>query len=553
MSAQNPLQAHSPLCASDRSTNRRQVLRGSAAAIAGAVVLGDLALPGHAAAQEPVRGGTLIVAFEADPEILDPHNTTALVASRVLTLMHDNLVSRGYDGTIQPGLAETWDISADGLTYTFHLKQGVVFHSGKALTAADVKYTFERWKGNESSPTAYTIDAIDTIETPDDLTVVMTLSQPYNIFLDQLAGGWSVILNQEAVDQEGDQYGVSAVDGTGPFKFVSWSRNQSIVLERHDAYTWGSPIFQNPGPTYLDGIEIRIIPEDATRIAEFQSENVHIVMDVPAPDVERLTDADGVTVIQYPQLQTTYMGLNGAKAPTSDIAVRRAINYAINRDEIAIGAYFGLATAAYTFLHPETPYYWTGADAVKPSYDPDQAKQILEEGGWTAGGDGIREKDGVKLTLPFWVINNSETVLMAQILEQQLAEVGIQVETIQYEQTAWFEAARSGNQVAYTIGVFYESADNLYFNFYSGQMPAPNRFSYNVPEVDAWLEDSRSNPDLETVAQDYYNVQQRIIEDAVCAPILHALGTVGVASDVQGVQVHSSRWLYRMLDLSLAN
>jgi ABC-type transport system substrate-binding protein len=84
-------------------------------------------------------------------------------------------------------------------------------------------------------------------------------------------------------------------------------------------------------------------------------------------------------------------------------------------------------------------------------------------------------------------------------------------------------------------------------------MPAPNRFSYNVPEVDAWLEDSRSNPDLEAVAQDYYNVQQRIIEDAVCAPLLHTLGTVGVATDVQGLQVHSSRWLYRMLDLSLAS
>jgi peptide/nickel transport system substrate-binding protein len=257
--------------------------------------------------------------------------------------------------------------------------------------------------------------------------------------------------------------------------------------------------------------------------------------------------------VQYPQLQTTYMGMNGGKAPTNDIAVRRAINYAINRDEIAVGAYFGLATPAYTFLHPDTPYYWTGADAVKPSFDPDQAAQILEEGGWTAGGDGVREKDGAKLTVPFWVINSSETVLMAQILEQQLAQVGIQLDTVQYEQTAWFEAARSGDQVAYTIGVFYENADNLYFNFYSGQMPAPNRFSYNVPEVDAWLEDSRSNPDLEAVAQDYYNVQQRIIEDAVCAPLLHTLGTVGVATDVQGLQVHSSRWLYRMLDLSLAS
>ncbi len=531
------------------TANRRALLQGSTA-VAGAAALGGLAASPRAVAQEPTPGGTLVFVFDADPEILDPHRTTALLASRTLSLMHDNLLSRDYDGSIQPGLADSWEISEDGLTYTFTLKTGVTFHSGKEFTSADVKYTFERWLGLEGSPTAFNIEPVETIETPDPQTVVFTLSEPYNIFLDQLAGGWSVILNQEAVDAAGEEYGVSAVDGTGPFKFVSWERSQRITFERFDAYTWGAPIFQNPGPAYLEGLELRIIPEDATRVAEFQSGNVHIVATVPLPDVERLSSTPGVSIIQYEQLQTNYLGMNQANAPTDDVAVRRAINYAINREEIVVGAHFGLGTPAYTMLHPQTPFYWAGADAVKPSYDPDMANQILEEAGWVLNGD-VREKDGAQLVLPLWIINTSDNVLTGQILEQQLAQVGIRLEVTQYEQTAWFEAARSGEQTAFTIGVFYENADILYFYFHTDQLPAPNRFSYSVPEIDEWLEESRSNPDQEAVATAYNNIQERLIEDAVTAPLLHILGTVGVTENVQGVQVHPSRWLYRMLDLSL--
>src|SRR5690606_13598923 len=161
-------------------------------------------------------------------------------------------------------------------------------------------------------------------------------------------------------EEAGDNYGIAAVDGTGPFKFVSWDRNQRIVFERFDDYTWGAPIFDNPGPAYLDGVEIRIIPEAATRMAEFQSGNVHIVQNVPSADVARLQGSPDVTIVEYAQLQTRYLGMNMGKTPTDDVAVRQAVNYAINRDDIVQGAYFGLGTPAYTQLHPETPGFWQG-------------------------------------------------------------------------------------------------------------------------------------------------------------------------------------------------
>ncbi len=334
---------------------------------------------------------------------------------------------------------------------------------------------------------------------------------------------------------------------------MSWNRNQQIVLERYEEYTWGGPIFQNQGPAYVDGVEIVIIPEASTRVAEFQAGNLHLVPDVPAQDVVRLSQAPGVSIVEYEQLQTTYLGMNTTKAPTDDVKVRQAVAFALNREEIVEGANFGLGLPARTMLHPDTPFYWENADEVAPSYDPEKAATLLEEAGWLLGSDGVREKDAAPLVLPLWVINDTTTVLQAQIIEQQLAEIGIRVETTQYEQTAWFEAARSGEQVGYIIGVFYDIADILYFYFYSEQIPAPNRFFYAVPEVDEWLVEARTSTDQDVVRENYYNVQERLIEDAPAAPVIHTLGTLGVAEGVEGVEVHPSRWLYRLLDVSLAN
>lgn len=186
-----------------------------------------------------------------------------------------------------------------------------------------------------------------------------------------------------------------------------------------------------------------------------------------------------------------------------------------------------------------------------PTFDPDHAMALLEEAGWVEGDDGVREKDGEQLVIPLWVINNSEAVLTSQILEQQLARVGIKLETIQYEESAWFEATRGGEQVGFTIGVRYETADNLFFYFHSDQMPAPNRFSFQDDEVDAWLEETRSNPDPEAVTEAYNNVQRRVIETAMTAPLKHQHGTLGKSDKAHGVRVHASRWLYRMVDIWL--
>lgn len=505
-----------------------------------------------AGAAAPHKGGTLVVAFTSDPEVLDPQITTSILAGYVISVLYDTLITRDYDGSFKPSLAEKWEISPDGKTYTFTMKKGVTFHSGKAFTSADVKDTFDRWRSIPNAPNAYTIQPIDTIETPDPLTVRFQLKTPYNIFLDQLAGVWAVILNKDAVDKAGKDYGVSAVDGTGPYKFVSWTRGQKLVTARHDAYTWGSPIFQNPGPAYVDGVEFRIYPEDTTRIAEFKAGNVHIVAEVPDAQVPQLNKTSGVSVVQYHQLETVYLGMNMKKPPVDDLKVRQAITYALNKNDIVAGGLSGLGTPAVTMMDPATPYYAKGIEQSAPTFDQQKAMALLDEAGWKAGSGGVREKSGQQLVVPFWCFNVSPWPLIGQIVEQQLTKVGIKVDLKTYEGSALLAALRAGDHTTYMLDFSYENADSVfYFYFYSKQQPAPNRYYYNVPEVDKLLDDTRTNPDKVVVAQDYDTIQRRILADAPSAPLVHRLGTVGKGNAVQGLKVHPSRWLYRMLDLSL--
>jgi peptide/nickel transport system substrate-binding protein len=268
---------------------------------------------------------------------------------------------------------------------------------------------------------------------------------------------------------------------------------------------------------------------------------------------QRGYDKGRVGIVEYEQLQTTYLGMNTSRTPVDDPLVRHAINYALNREEVVEGAYFGLGLPAYTMLHPDTPFFWDGAEDVMPQYDPDRANELLEEAGWEMGDDGVRTRDGEDLILPFWIINDSTSILQAQIIEEQLSQVGIQVETEQYEQSAWFAAARTGEQTAFTVGVFYANADILYFYFHTDQLPAPNRFEYSYPEIDEWLVETRTNPNEDEVAEAYDQIQERLLEDAPAAPLIHQLGTLGVVNEVEGVRVHSSRWLTRMLDISLSS
>jgi len=200
-------------------------------------ILGSLTgLPGAQAQPNP-----LIIGQPTDAESLDPHKVTAVIAVERMYNLYDTLVNLDFDlETITPGLADSWQISPDGKTYTFALKKGVKFHSGKPLTAQDVKFTLDRWRDPATaSPTKHRIAEVEEVTAKDDHTVVMRLKDRSNYLLFNLASGFASILNPEAIKKHGANYGTLAVDGTGPFKFKEWVLRDRFVAERNPDYAWG--------------------------------------------------------------------------------------------------------------------------------------------------------------------------------------------------------------------------------------------------------------------------------------------------------------------------
>ncbi|MFZ5824276.1 MAG: ABC transporter substrate-binding protein [Bacillota bacterium] len=504
----------------------------------------------------PRKGGTLTVGRIEDTETLDPHRTTAVSSNQITAMTMDTLVVLDYDMTVKPGLAEKWEISDEGKTYTFFLKKGVKFHSGKAMTAADVKYTLDRWKNLKGSPSAFTIKPISSVEVKDDYTVVVRLSEPFGLLLTNLTASYASILNSEFTEKQGDNYGTTpqTTDGTGPFKVVEWVRNDRLVLERNPDYTWGPAINQNQGPAHVEKIVWKVIPEGATRMAELETGGLHFTADIPAVDVDRLKATPSVKMVQYADFNTVFMGMRTNKKPLDDIRVRRAIQHAINKKEIVDGGFYGLAQVAKTPAAPGIPGHPANADQITYGYDPQKAGQLLDEAGWKMGSNGIREKDGKPLTLELWYSKGSNIDVVIPMVQAQLKKVGIDLKLKQLEWSAYLAALRAGEHQLMWMSIRYTTTDGvLYFYFHSKQRPAPNRFEYVNPTVDDLLDKARITSDAKAQAEMWAKVQEEAMRDAFWTPIVHEDRIVGHAPALEGLKIHPSNVLYKGLDLWLKN
>jgi len=417
-----------------------------------------------------------------------------------------------------------------------------------------VAYTLERWLANEASPTRYTVSSISEVDVVDDRTIVLRLDEPYVLLLSSLAAPYASILNESFVEAQGDAYGTSpeTTDGSGPFELTEWVRQDRMVLERHDAYTWGPDSFDNQGPAHFARVVWRLIPEDSTRIAELEAGNVQFTANVPELEVEMLEMSDSVQIIRYEDPNTTFIGFKTGKAPLDDVRVRRAINYALDREELVFGAFGGLARPAYNPVSPLLPFASEEATEQGYRYDPERADELLTDAGWVdSDGDGVREKDGEDLDILWMYSPFTFTDNLVPLVQEQLAEVGIRVTPRQLEWTAYLAALRAGEHEMMLMSVRYNNEDGImYFYFNSEQRPAPNRFDYVDLEVDEWLDVGRTSLDDDERAEAYANIQERVIDAAVFAPIAHELRAVAASPDL-AVDVHPYYVLYKLLDTRL--
>lgn len=475
---------------------------------------------------------------------LDPPMTSSYGDWQYNNQMHDTIVTSDWDGvTIKDALAESWDISEDGKTYTFHLKDGIKFHSGKALTSADVKASWERWRTDAEAQYSYYMDSVDTIETPDDQTVVLNLSQPDNNLLINLTVPVAAVVNVDAVEQakaEGKVYGVEVVDGTGPFKLGEYVSGDHLTMVRNDDYTWGSSIFENQGPAHLEKITVKFISEAGTRLMEFESGNVDLLGNgcVFAQELDRILEDESNVMVEYVPPYPVFVMFQTERVP--DVQVRKAMNMAIDRDEIIATTMGGHSEPMVGALPSDYKWYWDGADDMYP-YDLDAAGKILDEAGYTLESDGYRYKDGEKLSIEISYCDSSEDAKSAELIQAQMKKIGIDVQLNTNTADFWTRIGgeQDNNFDMLIMGLYINSPEDMLQEYlYSKNMPAPNRSKWSDPQVDKLLLEARSATDEGRRQECYDEIQKIAMEEALWIPMYNKNGWSVMKNYVKGYTAH---------------
>ncbi|MBC9247699.1 ABC transporter substrate-binding protein [Paracoccus sp. 11-3] len=447
-----------------------------------------------ALAQDAITLGMVL-----EPPNLDPTGGAAAAIDEVVYAnLFEGLTRFGPDGTIQPALAESWEVQEEGRVYVFHLHKGVKFHDGSDFTAEDVVFSLDRARAEDSTNAQKVLfEGIESVEAVDPLTARVTLTAPDGNFPFKMAWGDAVMLDQASVADI-----ATKPVGTGPFKFDNWVQGDRIILSAFDDY-WGD----KPA---LKTATFRFIADPTAAFAAMMAGDVDAFPNYPAPETLAQLEADPrFKVIVGTSEGETILAMNNAKAPLDNIKVRQAIAHAINRQDIIDGAMFGYGTPIGSHFAPHSPDYvdLTG----KSGFDPEQSKTLLEEAG--VGPVALR------LALP----PTPYARRGGEIVQAQLAAVGIQTQITNMEWAQWLETVFKGGDFDMTIISHTEPLDiDIYArpDYY---------FHYAKPEFVALMGELQKATSPEQRGALYQQAQEMIADDYVNA-FLFQLAKTGVAN-----------------------
>src|SRR5580704_833578 len=370
---------------------------------------------------------TLVMIIENSPTNLDPRIGLDAQSERIDELLFDDLCTRDEHLNVQPGLAERWEIP-DPLTYIFHLHHPVKFHDGRPLTSRDVKWTFDSLlQGKVRSTKAAAYRPVDHIDAPDDFTVVFHLKEPFATLLWNVSDGAIGIVPYGSIDE----ISVHPV-GSGPFRFVSAEPDMEVVVERNDGY-WGEK-------ARLRRVRFAVIPDATTRALELRKGSADIAATSLTGDmVLALQRESNLEVLHAPGTVLAYLAFNIRDPILKDVRVRQALAYAIDRTPMTHYLLRDFARPAYSLLPPESWAY--NVDVPHHDYNPDRARQLLEQAGYPA-------VNGVRFHLTMKTSTDENPRLIAAVLQQQLRKVGIALDIRTFEfATSFSDIARCASQL----------------------------------------------------------------------------------------------------------
>lgn len=466
------------------------------------------------------QGGTLTAAWAQDPVGLDPHITSAYSSFQILENVLDTLVTLDEEQNVVPSLAESWRVSADGLTWTFNLRDGVMFSNGRELTADDVVYTYERMLNPETgSGNAYLLAGVIDVDAPDASTVTMTLDAPNPGLLGKLAINKAVgIIARESVE---DGTINTRPIGTGPFMISDFQPGTRLLLERN-------PNYWQDGLPYLDAVDVRIIPDESVRRTALVSGDVDWSISVPAQSVSELEGRDDVIVDSVPAGAYWYIGLNTEEPPFDDVRVRQAIAYAINRDNLAMAGAFGNAQPTQDPIPSSSTWDFGYAPYEQ---DLDQARALLAEAGYA---------DGFEMEI-MPTTQYEESVRMAQVIQANLGQLGITASINTLEWAEWLETQGRGEYDTYVCSWngLVDPDDFFYAQHKTGEVF--NFTGYSNPTVDELLEQGRTTQDPAARREIYAEINRAIVDDAPYIYIYNPLNINAYRTNVQGYSARADQ------------
>lgn len=508
--------------------SRRQLLKMGAFAGAGIAAAG--VAPGvtprfAALAQdsEPVMGGTVSMSLaDQDVQSFDPPAPIDNMSIWTMLLIYDQLVRVDATGTaIEPGLATEWSASDDGTAYTFTLRDAT-FHDGSAVKASDVAFSLMRAKNYEGGAWSFIFSAIDSVDAPDDKTVVINLTGPWAPLEADLAMFSGSVIPQALVEAGGDDFFQKPV-GSGAFKFVSWEKDQEIVIEKN-ADWWDT------GKPYLDGVTFKVLPDTNARMLQFQGGELDIATSVPFNQLQTLDSNPDVQVVLDPVARIDYIALNTLRAPLDDPKVRQALNYAVDKQSIVDNVLFGYGSVANTYL-PLMPGH---DDALAPyPYDVDKAKELLV---------GTAAEGGFDLEL---IVQAGEAVdtQACQLVAAALKEIGGNITISQIDNATLIDRVFNATDPDFDMAKVYYTTDILdpdeltTFGVVSNGGTLAIGTSYKNEEVDQMAIETQSDLDPANRMATFAKMQEIVQSDAHFLYLYYPSGRTAVQSPIQNFHI----------------
>jgi peptide/nickel transport system substrate-binding protein len=509
----------------------------AAAAPAGQPTSSAAAQPTSSAAAAVKPGGTVTIGLDQEPPTMDPEASPSAITFYISSSAGETLLYVDETRQLKPWLAQAWQVSDDGKTFTFKLRNDVTFQDGTPFNAAAVKWNLDRvvdpnYKAGSALAQLTGYTGTDVV---DEFTAAVHFKDAFAPFLIYAGSPYLPMLSPTATQKQGDQVNQTPVM-SGPYKVDEWVAKDHVTLSRWDAYKRRAPWSDHDGPGNLDKIIWKFIPEAGTRAATVESGETQMATVLTPQDLPRM-QSEGLQIVSKPWVGMPFMlFLTVTQPPTDDLKVRQAIEYGIDRDALISALYQGIGQKAIgplTSVMIDDP----SLRALYP-HDVTKAGQLLDQAGWTPGADGIRTKNGQRLELSLNAIDYGAGPDQSnELIQGQLRQIGMDVKIKAQARPPWYEDNYHCANNAMELFLRSGELDVLYAAFSSSNIGGNFNFAcLKDPDIDNMLNQGRLETDATKRTALYLQLEQKLMDQATVVPLVDQLSVFALRSNVSGLK-----------------